>query len=102
MLPCLLKKLHHSTPKDWSTSFLEDLIARWPGKRCPRGTEHPAVFHMHEVAAVGEILFARAGYSDSVRRALCLLVVLHDPGKLGEPFRAMLRDGSGQGRDRQH
>jgi CRISPR-associated endonuclease/helicase Cas3 len=52
---------------------------------------------MLDVAAVAECLLAQgAHWSADVHQTLALLVALHDLGKIGEPFRAMLRDGTVQ------
>lgn len=74
-------------------------ISRWPGKSAPTesGLPHPATYHMLDVAAVAECLLAQETlYSSSVCSALALLVALHDLGKIGEPFRAMLLQGTQQ------
>ena len=78
---------------------LRPLIERWPGKSAPKegGRQHPAAYHMLDVAAVAECLLEQeARLSGPVRDALALLVALHDLGKIGEPFRAMLRDDTPQ------
>ncbi|WP_323042539.1 CRISPR-associated helicase Cas3' [Gemmobacter sp.] len=69
-------------------------IGDWPGKSAvlPGGAEHPAVYHMLDVAAVAEHLL-----DGHPRRDLyCLLIALHDLGKIGDGFRAMLRQGTAQ------
>ena len=70
------------------------LARDWPGKSKPR--EHPAIWHMLDVAACAERLIeghrAFSGLSSSQRRGLIVLVALHDVGKLSQTFRAMLRD----------
>lgn len=73
----------------------EPFISRWPGKSAvaPDGPRHPAVYHMLDVAAVAELLIARRGLPAPVERACVLLVALHDLGKIGAEFRAML-DGA--------
>ena len=60
------------------------------------GPEHPAVYHMLDVAAVAEILLSGAEYPTQVRDAFALLVGLHDLGKVGNGFRAMIREGRKQ------
>lgn len=78
---------------------LRPLIKRWPGKSSltQGGVAHPAAYHMLDVAAVAECLLEQeARLSDPVRDALTLLVALHDLGKIGEPFRAMLERGTPQ------
>lgn len=72
---------------------MKELIADWPGKRDGAGNEHAAVYHMLDVAAVGEILLSRIDMPAPQRDALVFLIALHDLGKIGAPFRAMLRDG---------
>lgn len=63
------------------------------GQKRDRGTpEHPAAYHMLDVAAVAKALLA-----DHPRRDLfCLLIARHDLGKIGKPFREMLLTGSAQ------
>ncbi|MCY4440143.1 MAG: CRISPR-associated helicase Cas3' [Deltaproteobacteria bacterium] len=72
-------------------------IFDWPGKSDSEGNEYPAVRHMLDVAACAERLIeghvAFAGLTDAQRRALVLLVALHDVGKLSESFRALIRHG---------
>lgn len=67
----------------------------WPGKSAPApgGIEHPAVYHMLDVAAVAEILIAPFGFPKPLADALVLLTALHDLGKISAPFMAMLREG---------
>ncbi len=68
-------------------------FASWPGKSAPEGgLEHPAACHMLDVAAVAEILLAAMDLSPGRRDLFCLLVALHDLGKIGGQFRAMLRE----------
>lgn len=72
-------------------------IRAWPGKSAPDGGhEHPAVFHMLDVAAVAEILLYGHVFPDPLRKALIFLVALHDLGKIGEMFREMIRSGQAQ------
>lgn len=72
-------------------------IIDWPGKSDGEGNEHPAVLHMLDVAACAERLIeghtAFNGLSGVQRRALIVLVALHDVGKLSEAFRALIRHG---------
>lgn len=76
-------------------------IADWPGKSAdPAGVEHPAAYHMLDVAAVAERLIAPFGFADDLRQALVLLVALHDIGKVNAAFRAMIADGLRQGAGR--
>lgn len=74
----------------------------WPGKSATtdRGREHPAACHMLDVAAVAEVLIAATApdLPPGRRDLFCLLVALHDLGKIGARFRAMLREGADQGR----
>ena len=69
------------------------LLTDWPGKSpmVEGGPEHPALYHMLDVAAVAEVLLQREALSESQSQALALLVALHDLGKVGEMFRDMLR-----------
>lgn len=56
------------------------------------GREHPAACHMLDVAAVAEVLLGADPRLLPQRRNLfCLLVALHDLGKIGAQFRALLR-----------
>ncbi|MFN4130313.1 MAG: CRISPR-associated helicase Cas3', partial [Paracoccaceae bacterium] len=71
---------------------MSDLLA-WPGKSPPEtgSVEHPAIYHMLDVAAVAEYLIAPFGFDMQRRDALVLLIALHDLGKINEAFRRMLR-----------
>ena len=72
-------------------------IARWPGKSAnDAGLEHPAIYHMLDVAAVAEVLLEQTRYSVPEKEALTLMVALHDLGKLNPGFRAMLRGEGAQ------
>ena len=72
------------------------LARDWPGKSSPGG-EHPAIWHMLDVAACAERLIdghrVFAGLPPAWRRALVVLAALHDVGKMSETFRAAVRDG---------
>lgn len=83
-------------------SIIESFIERWPGKSSSSetGVEHSAVYHMLDVATVAERLIVPFSFSVKLSEALVLLVALHDLGKVGEPFRAMLRYGASQGQGR--
>ena len=83
-------------------SSIEPFIDRWPGKSssAETGMEHSAVYHMLDVAAVAERLIVPFGFSLKLRQAMVLLVALHDLGKVGHAFRAMLRHGVPQGQGR--
>ncbi len=74
-----------------------DSIFDWPGKSDNQGNERPAVLHMLDVAACAELLIdghvAFRGLTEAQRRALVVLITLHDVGKLSESFRALIRDG---------
>jgi len=74
----------------------------WPGKSATEvgGVEHPAVYHMLDVAAVAERLIAPFGLEAPRRDALVFLIALHDLGKISEGFRAMLRGEAAGGRYR--
>ncbi len=71
----------------------------WPGKSpaLTGGIEHPAVYHMLDVAAVAEILLRRTDLPGPVQAALTVLAGLHDLGKINEDFRAMIRGGQRNG-----
>ncbi len=68
-------------------------IHDWPGKSAPNegGIEHPAAYHMLDVAAVAEVLIPHFGFPKPLEQALILLTALHDLGKIGAQFRKMLR-----------
>lgn len=69
-------------------------LSRWPGKSGrENGCEHPAVYHMLDVAAVAEVLLEAADFSAEKKAAFALLIGLHDLGKVGDGFRAMIREG---------
>lgn len=67
----------------------------WPGKSAPSPgePEHPAAYHMLDVAAVAEVLIAPFGFPKPLASALVVLAALHDLGKVSETFRSMLREG---------
>jgi len=74
-----------------------DLIARWPGKSASEdGIEHPALYHMLDVATVAEVLLNKTALSVPRRQAIVMLAALHDVGKLNAGFRAMLRGEGAQ------
>jgi len=80
---------------------LPPYLTQWPGKSAiDGGPEHPAVYHMLDVAAVAEQLMVHEGHGRQLCKALILLTALHDLGKIGNRFRDMLRDGKSQGRER--
>ena len=83
---------------DTLPSYLTD----WPGKSAltDGGPEHPAVYHMLDVAAVAERLIMVEAFDPPFRDALILLTALHDLGKIGNRFRAALRENRPQGDDR--
>ena len=72
------------------------LARDWPGKSGPT-REHPAIWHMLDVAACAERLIeghrAFALRPQGERQAFVVLAALHDIGKISETFRALLRDG---------
>ncbi len=72
--------------------MLENLLS-WPGKSAatPADPEHPAIYHMLDVAAVAEILIGPFAFDAATRDALILLTALHDLGKVNAQFRKMLR-----------
>lgn len=74
-------------------------IANWPGKSSPEGSglpEHPAVYHMLDVAAVAERLIDPFRYDKPLRDAMILLIALHDLGKISDNFRNAVRYGMSQ------
>lgn len=75
---------------------MDALIADWPGKSALEGVAHPAAYHMLDVAAVAELLLDGQMADGALGEALVLLTALHDLGKIGAPFRAMLLSGAPQ------
>lgn len=76
---------------------MHDLIARWPGKSAlENGIEHPAIYHMLDVAAVAEVLLDWTSLPLPRKQAFILLTGLHDLGKLNAGFRSMLRGEGSQ------
>ena len=77
------------------TTFPLPLASDWPGKSSD-SQEHPAIWHMLDVAACAEHLIeghqAFATLGPSERRACVVLVALHDVGKISSTFRALLRE----------
>ncbi|WP_341485889.1 CRISPR-associated helicase Cas3' [Thioclava sp. GXIMD4215] len=72
-------------------------VLDWPGKSPDEdGIEHPAVYHMLDVAAVAESLLEPMNLPQAQKSFLALAAGLHDLGKISESFRAMLREGTGQ------
>jgi len=51
---------------------------------------------MLDVGAVLDLLLRRARFDEPVHQALCLLGTLHDIGKIGRDFRALINDGTAQ------
>lgn len=70
----------------------------WPAKsaRPPETIEHPAIYHMLDVAAVAEQLIASSSWPPALKQAFIALAGLHDLGKFSETFRGMLREGAYQ------
>lgn len=67
------------------------MIAGWPGKSVDeRGIEHPALYHMLDVAAVAGRLCPPA-LPGPLKAAFVLFAALHDLGKINRAFRDMLR-----------
>lgn len=77
---------------------LKKILQDWPGKSPSdeNSISHPAVYHMIDVGAVLDQLLAREGFERPLHQALCFLGILHDLGKIGEQFRAMLLEGQTQ------
>lgn len=79
------------------SSGLPRYLTDWPGKSAGGdGPEHPAIYHMLDVAAVAEVLLEPADIPTRWKSALSLLIALHDLGKIGAGFRAMIREGRPQ------
>ena len=77
------------------TGSVLSLARDWPGKSSPGG-EHPAIWHMLDVAACAERLIEGhrvfVTLPSTWRRALVVLAALHDVGKISETFRAVVRE----------
>ena len=74
-----------------------EIIARWPGKSSnDGGPEHPAIYHMLDVAAVAECLISEVGLAPNEQQALAFLSAFHDLGQISDSFRDMLREGRRQ------
>ncbi|MDN2565202.1 CRISPR-associated helicase Cas3' [Aquibium sp. A9E412] len=71
----------------------------WPGKSADpcSGILHPAVYHMLDVGVVADRLLDAAEFPRPLHHALALLAALHDLGKIGDRFRAMIEHGATQG-----
>jgi len=77
---------------------MPDPLLLWPGKSAnSEGIEHPAVYHMLDVAAVAEVLIAPWDLPPALRDAFLLLTALHDLGKINADFRTLVRGGAYQG-----
>lgn len=76
-------------------------LLSWPGKSPKEDGApcHPAAYHMLDVAACAEGLLNAAAqeFTPAQQSALCLLVALHDLGKINPRFRDMLTTGAPQG-----
>lgn len=76
---------------------IQRIIGDWPGKSGrDGGPEHPAAYHMLDVAAVAEQLLTPCPLPEPQKDALVLLIALHDLGKVGDGFRAMIRNNARQ------
>lgn len=75
-----------------------DEIGAWPGKTYATGAEHPALWHMLDVAACADRLIRRRGFTGREDRdgAAVLLIALHDLGKFSRSFRAAIREDAPQ------
>lgn len=72
----------------------KSILLDWPGKSSKyAGEEHPAVYHMLDVAAVAELLLEPCDFPHRWKAAFTVLIGLHDLGKVGNSFRNMLRVG---------
>jgi CRISPR-associated endonuclease/helicase Cas3 len=76
---------------------MERDLLNWPGKSAQGdGREHPAVYHMLDVAAVAERLMEPCRFPAALKAAFALLIALHDLGKIGDGFRSMIRSNAKQ------
>ena len=73
------------------------ILADWPAKSPlpDSDVEHPALYHMLDVAAVADVLIEPFAWATDVKQAFVALVALHDLGKFSESFRGMLRGEGG-------
>lgn len=75
---------------------------QWPGKSALEGggPDHPAAFHMLDVAAVAERLIAPFRFSPALQSAFVLLIGLHDvfPACAGMNGPSRVETWSGLGR----
>lgn len=72
-------------------------LRNWPGKSGLNGArEHPAAYHMLDVASVAERLLIPTDRSPQHKALFTLLAATHDLGKISVSFRDMLRDGKKQ------
>ena len=73
-----------------------DDIAAWPGKSFASNREHPALWHMLDVAACASVLISHRGFTGQEEQdgAVILLIALHDLGKFSASFRSALREGA--------
>ncbi|TRD15377.1 CRISPR-associated helicase Cas3' [Palleronia caenipelagi] len=78
------------------SAFPSRLTADWPGKSQP--AIHPALWHMLDVGAMAVTLCARQSPTGlrELDQAFCLLVALHDLGKISASFRALLTENKPQ------
>ena len=72
--------------------IIEVGFLRWAGKSpvVVGGPAHPAAYHMLDVAAVAEQLLLPFDLPQPLSEALALMAGLHDLGKIGEEFYAVL------------
>ncbi|MDE0094946.1 MAG: CRISPR-associated endonuclease Cas3'', partial [Gammaproteobacteria bacterium] len=75
---------------------ISSLAGDWPGKKSD-STEHPAIWHMLDVASCAEQMIrghrAFVEYTENQCRAFVVLAALHDIGKISVSFRDLVRDG---------
>ena len=71
-------------------------LQTWPGKSAssPDSAAHPALYHMLDVAAVAEHLVNTG--SPGSDQGITLLAALHDLGKIGREFKALIESGAPQ------
>lgn len=71
------------------------LARDWPGKKS-ESKEHPAIWHMLDVASCAEVLIqghrAFTEHSESECQAFVVLAALHDIGKISASFRSLIRN----------
>lgn len=72
------------------------IVADWPGKSDASGAQHPALWHMLDVAAVAQAILPLGRLGElpiDWQNAFLFLIALHDCGKLSTSFRGQIEKG---------